>query len=1631
MMKNVRLCALAFCLLSAGMFSLPMDWSASAEPQEGLSKVIWLKAKTIDPMMGTSDKIETIPDGEGMVAGLLQLEAPMSGTQMDLLDQLGVRIYDYIPEDTYLVRVPLDKWNVVEGLPLTRWLGAYLPEYKTVMQLEGTGASLGVENTLVTIHLFEASESATRNIAGIADLKYSQRNQVYAFVDSSSLDLILALPDVKWVEPIRLLRPTNDVAVTITNVDDVWTTPYQLTGQGQLIAQADTGLDDGNVPTNHPDFGNRVEDILSWKVQPYSCVVNVGMDDGGADEGSGHGTHVAGTAVGDGTKSFQWGEDVRGIAYDSTLLFQAIEQWTVYDQAEPGCPANNGWANSGLPFDKGLLFQQAYDGGALIHMNEYHDPAITATGDYTDDAMEADDFVNTHREFVMIFAAGNGGVDDPGGTSSDGETDPDSVSPPGTAKNGITVGASETLRNTFGRPYGVKDCDPGPPFVPCFPVNPIWIDTMDDHSEGMAAFSGRGWTTDGRIKPDIVAPGTYILSTRSTANPPAEIGWGLASDGGYPAGMDNWYMFNGGTSMAIPHVAGATALVREWYADHGYSAPSAALVKATLINGAVDMAGQYTTGGDGDGNGAAEHIPNEHEGWGRLDMIGTVGDQRERLYWDELIALTQASTDSHYVWLSDSTEPLRASLVWTDPPGSVAATVALQNNLNLRVRHVATDTCYYGNAFFDGRTGRSTGWAIAVSPCSGPVASSILQDFDPSMDGLDERNNVENVYIQFPQVGLYEILVSAQGITAPHLSQDFALLVSGAEFDDTTPISSVDPLPTYEPLPSFTVSWTGTDPGVAPSGIAYYDIQYKDKDGTNIWIDWLPGTTANQATFNAAEEHMYCFQSRATDRAGNVEDYPGGDGDTCTTVVLDTTPPTSSVDPLPTYEAMSFTVSWTGTDPGVAPSGIAYYDIQYKDKDGTNIWIDWLPGTTANQATFNAAEEHMYCFQSRATDRAGNVEDYPGGDGDTCTTVDATPPVEPTGLTVTNPMTGNRLDLDWDDNPEPDLDHYDVEWKLQPDPWPGNRISPVYASQYTHLGLIDGTTYCYRIIAVDIPGLESPPGPSAGVCETPTDEIPPNIITDLAATAGPNIGQISLTWTAPGDSGTDGTASQYDMRWSDAGSINSWATWNAANQIADEPIPSPYGSAESYIFECPACDATYWFNIRAGDEVPNWANPDFSNSPSAFNPYGETTTFWFEGVEYSDSEYNIQFGDNGGSKTIYVEVQGDTQVSIAQLDLTGQQASLTYTNSFDFSIDADPGTDYHVQVYNGAAELEHIPEDALEAEQTETDYAWDLESHYKIAQSFQFSHSKLTDVELYLDLCRLGGDVCEGSLTVTVHIQEQLDCEPEEPCFLGTDSQSIPTPFTGWRTFTFDIDGLSSGTYYIVVNGYCGPDGCFDIQICFWCDVKGGTGNPYSDGMAYLYPPGQGWNPDPDKDLAFKIYYEGFGGYYTEGHFEKTITRTTHIEVAFLYMDQSSPPGTQIETFYWDYTSSRWVSLGTGDQTYPTLPTDPGGQNVRVRYEFSGTESSTPKMWEYSIYTNHLPTNAAIDIGNWVGNWDMSGTFDYTVTIDDTTTTPDFEWSLTDYLNGKSGLVMVPITIHSDTAGTIRVSNLYIRFCPT
>jgi len=96
----------------------------------------------------------------------------------------------------------------------------------------------------------------------------------------------------------------------------------------------------------------------------------------------------------------------------------------------------------------------------------------------------------------------------------------------------------------------------------------------------------------------------------------------------------------------------------------------------------------------------------------------------------------------------------------------------------------------------------------------------------------------------------------------------------------------------------------------------------------------------------------------------------------------------------------------------------------------------------------------------------------------------------------------------------------------------------------------------------------------------------------VAATVAVAVGQttptsVTLTWTAPGDDGNSGTASQYDIRYSLSPITTD--SWNQAMSVTGEPTPQAAGSQQSMIVEGLEPATTYYFGIRTADEVPNWS----------------------------------------------------------------------------------------------------------------------------------------------------------------------------------------------------------------------------------------------------------------------------------------------------------------------------------------------------------------------------------------------------------------------------------------------------------
>ena len=278
------------------------------------------------------------------------------------------------------------------------------------------------------------------------------------------------------------------------------------------------------------------------------------------------------------------------------------------------------------------------------------------------------------------------------------------------------------------------------------------FDKVANNKKGMAAFSSRGPTADGRVKPDVVAPGTYVLSTKSTLVTFANY-WAKPSQLGYGAVYDNYFAADGGTSMATPLTAGAAALVRQYYTDvQGVSDPSAALIKATLISGAYNMApGQYGTGRYRE----IHNLPDDSQGWGRVNVMDSITPpaQGKVRFVDSAGVITGQTLSYGYEVIAASV-PVKVALVWSDYPGTASAGRQLVNDLDLTVTG-PDGKIYHGNQF------------NALNSFSTPGATE-----------YDKINNVEVVNIKPSAVGPLEIAVN--GSAVPDGPQPFALVINGA-----------------------------------------------------------------------------------------------------------------------------------------------------------------------------------------------------------------------------------------------------------------------------------------------------------------------------------------------------------------------------------------------------------------------------------------------------------------------------------------------------------------------------------------------------------------------------------------------------------------------------------------------------------------------------------------------------------------------------------------------------------------------------------------------------------------------------------------------------------------------------------
>ncbi|MFL2493528.1 MAG: S8 family serine peptidase [Candidatus Thalassarchaeum sp.] len=608
--------------------------------------------------------------------GMLLVQSSSSDmtAMFDILEKSGLDVIEIMPEYSVVARLYSDDHHrIIDELVADssiRWAGELPIAWRVSPYLSSIA---GIGSQRLDLDIIPAPDLDKKELLSLSeDMELISENSV----ERAICDLHICQPknvDAAWIPILamdgRILRinPAAQYSVQNSNAsligglqDARLSSGLSLNGSGEVLAVSDTGLDD-----DHGDFGNRIRAIYN----------QFGPDNSHADSNTGHGTHVSATLLGDGSGD----SNAVGMVPGATFHFYQLE-----------ADSSGMLARWGSLYE---MFSHSWNNNARIQTNSWGNQNLA--GDYSSDSRSADSFISDYPRFLVLFSAGD--------LSSGG------ITPPGTAKNVLTVGASST--GSYGStPEGV-----------------------------VASFSSMGVTSDGRIKPDIVAPGVAICSARAQEAVLAE---GGSCSSASIEEQTPLYMSLNGSSMATSVAAGAAAMVRQYLREaKSISEPRSDFIRALLINGAEDL--------------GANDIPNPSEGWGQLDLENSLfpsnSDQDLNLLYDYSRELLPGHSFV-YTFNVNGDYGLDATIVWNDPEGSAVANQSASRLVNdLDLRAVSPDgTTYFGNHFNSG--------------------------FSVSGGSEDRLNNVERIRIPAGSPsGTWSIIVGHAGGSI----QDFAMVLSG------------------------------------------------------------------------------------------------------------------------------------------------------------------------------------------------------------------------------------------------------------------------------------------------------------------------------------------------------------------------------------------------------------------------------------------------------------------------------------------------------------------------------------------------------------------------------------------------------------------------------------------------------------------------------------------------------------------------------------------------------------------------------------------------------------------------------------------------------------------------------------
>ncbi len=710
---------------------------AGSEPAQLASEILHelplrLRAGTFDPVrsvlhMPVHLSRSPAPTGPGL--RLVQFPGPIQDDWYTAMVQSGLDVVTYIPEYAYLV------WGhdtairrLADTAPL-RWTGSYVAGYALDPDLQGLEGQAGRISVAVQVYA-HADAHTTLNAVTARAARVIRPAMTMGVLTTVGIDVaarhlseLAALPGVvsvePWITPERLDEIQGQLVAGQLTLDGsqpagpgylTWLTATVGLSTDPLdypiVDVTDDGIDDGSATPRHPDFYE-----FGDTTRPDRLAYNHNWTrDPAADGAGGHGNINAAIVGGY--------NDLSGFPYTDAVGFSRGLGINPFGPFAGSKVFANAGAWQAPSYE--IIVSHAYTQGARIISNSWGEQPGTGRyriDDQIYDALVRDAVatIDGEQPVTIIFAAGNSG---PGSRT---------IGSPANAKNVITVGASESYRPTW-----TDGCGIGP--------------TGADNAHDIAGFSSRGPTSDGRVKPELVAPGTHIqgAATQSSTYTGAYI-----CDKYRPYGQ-TLYAASSGTSHAAPAVAGAAALFTHyWQANFSAAPPSPAMVKAYLVNAARYL----------DSNGSGDTLPSNNQGYGALDL-GNAFSDTPRIVRDQEVGLhATGETNVLQGHVARGDAPFRVTLAWSDPPGPTISDPYI-NNLDLTVT-VGGET-YLGNVF------------------SG----------DLSVPGgvADPRNNVESVFLPAGIQGPFVITVTATNLAGDGIpynddptDQGFALVCSNCQ----------------------------------------------------------------------------------------------------------------------------------------------------------------------------------------------------------------------------------------------------------------------------------------------------------------------------------------------------------------------------------------------------------------------------------------------------------------------------------------------------------------------------------------------------------------------------------------------------------------------------------------------------------------------------------------------------------------------------------------------------------------------------------------------------------------------------------------------------------------------------------